>query len=75
MVAIVDSGVQAENFLRTFSAPEFLLLLLTSCRTVGLQGHAAACREDHLLMVNVSQARDLPDRGSIAEKVIGVTEF
>ena len=35
----------------------------------------AARSGDHLLVVNVSQARDLPDRGSIAQKLVGVNDF
>ena len=35
----------------------------------------AAGRGDHLLVVDVSQARDLPDRGSVAAQLISVNDF
>lgn len=77
MVEVLDSGMQAEKFLCTCPALESLLLsLLTSCRPMRLFNYVVAARSgDHLLVVNVSQARDLPDRGSIAQKLVGVNDF
>ncbi|MFB9993343.1 hypothetical protein ACFFLM_15340, partial [Deinococcus oregonensis] len=57
MVEIQGSGVEAQKFLRSFPSSESkLLLLLTSWRTVRLQGDVvAACRRDHLLVVDALQ--------------------
>ena len=35
----------------------------------------AAGRGDHLLVVDVSQARDLPDRGSVATELVGINDL
>jgi hypothetical protein len=43
---------------------------------VGLFDHVvAAGRGDHLLVVDASQARELPDRGSIPPQLIGVDDL
>ena len=77
MVEVLDSGVQVEEFLRSSSPLERLLLtFLTPCGTVGLLNHiVAANRGDHLLVVNVNQARNFPDRGPVTPQLIGVYNF
>ncbi len=77
MVKVGDVGVQAEKFLCTFPVLESLLLsLLTSCWRVRLFDQIVATRSgDHLLVVNVSQTRDLLDCGSRAQKLVGVNDF
>ena len=35
----------------------------------------AARRKDHLLVIDVDQARDLPDRGDVTPQLIGVNDF
>ena len=77
MVEVLDSRVQAQKFLSAFSSFEpKLLSLLTPCRTVGLLDQVITARRgDHLLVVDVDQARQFPDRGPIAPQLIGVNDF
>ncbi|MBB5363596.1 hypothetical protein HNQ08_002702 [Deinococcus humi] len=62
------SRVQTQAFLRSLPPLEALLLaFLTPCRTVSLfNGVVAAGRGNHLLVVDLGQTRDLPDRRAIA---------
>ena len=77
VVEVLDPGVQAQKFPSTLSSFETLLTsLLTPCGTVRLLKQiVAAGRGDHLLVVDVDQARDLPDRGPVAAELIGVNDF
>ena len=70
---VFNSGVQAQEFLSAFPPPESLLLaFLTPCGTVRLLNHIVTSgSRDHLLMVDIDQARNLPNRGSIASELIG----
>jgi len=72
-----DPGVQAQEFLSAFSSFKSLLTaLLSSCGSMFLLDNiVTACRGDHLLMVDVSQARDLPDRGSVTAEMIGMNDL
>jgi len=71
---VSDSGVEVQEFLSAFSPSESLLTsFLSPCRTVRLFDDViAACRGDHLLVVDVDQARDFSDCGSIAAELIGM---
>ncbi len=68
------SGVEAQEFLSAFPPFEPLLLsFLSSCGSVFLLNDIVSSgRGDHLLVVNVSQARDLPNRGTVASELIGM---
>ncbi len=72
-----DPGVEAQEFLSAFPSCEALLTsLLSPCGSVFLLNEVvAAGRGDHLLVVDVNQARDLPDRGSVAAKLISVDDL
>jgi hypothetical protein len=71
MMKVLYPCVQAQKFLCTFPPPESKLLpFLTSWKTVRLLNDVvAACRRDQLLVVDVIQARDLSDRGSLAAEL------
>jgi len=73
IVKVLDPGVQAQECLSAFSLSASLLLpLFTPCRTVGLLDKMVTSgRRDHLLMVDVDEAGNLPDGGSIASELIG----
>ena len=77
MVKVLDSGVQAQKFLSAFPSFESLLLsFLTPCGTVRLFDHVVAPgRGNHLLVVDVDQTGDLPDRGPVAPQLIGVNDL
>ena len=66
-----DPGVQIQECLSAFLSSEALLTsLLSPCGSVFLLNDVvAAGRGDHLLVVDVSQAWDFPDRGSIAPQL------
>ena len=70
---VFNSGVQAQEFLSAFPPPESMLLaFLTPCGTVRLLNQIVTSdSRDHLLMVDIDQARNLPNRGSIAPELIG----
>ena len=70
---VIDSSVQVQEFLRSRSPLESLLFsLLTPCGTVGLLDQVVTSgRRDHLLVVDIDEAPNLPDRGSIAPELIG----
>ena len=77
MVKVLDPGVQAQKFLRSFPPPESKLLpFLTPCGTVGLLDQVVATRcGNYLLVVDVDQAWDLPDRSAVTRQVIGVNDL
>ena len=77
MVEVGDPGVQTQELLSAFPLSEPLLnSLLSPCRSVFLLNNiVATCRGDHLLVVDVSQARDLPDRCSITPELVGVDDL
>ena len=68
MVEVFHEGVQVQKFLCSLSPLEPMLLsFLTPCKTVRLFNHVVpACRGDHLLVIDVSQARNASDRSSTA---------
>ena len=68
------SGVQLKKSLRPPDLTKTKLLsLLTSCGTVRLFDQVvAACRGNHLLVVDIDEALDLPDRRAIAPQLIRV---
>ena len=70
---VLDLGVQAQKFLRAFPPPEALLVpFLTPCSTVGLFDHVVVSGGgDHVLVIDMKQARELPDRGSVTPQLIG----
>jgi len=76
-VEVGDSGMQVQKFLRAFPPLEFLLLsFLTPCRTVGLFNQVITARRgDHLLVVDVDQTGELPDRRPVAPELIGVNDL
>ncbi len=73
MVEVLNPGMQAQKFLCAFSPSEALLLpFLTPCSAVGLLNHVITARcGAHLLVVDLDQVRDLPDRRSITPQLIG----
>ena len=77
MVEIGDPGMQAQEFLSAFASFKSLLTsLLSPCRSVFLFDNIVTLGcGDHLLVINVGQTRDLPDRGSIALKLIGMNDL
>jgi len=77
MVEVLDSCVQAQKFLSAFSPLESLLMsLLVPCRTLGLSNDVVTpgCR-NYLLVINVDQTRDFPDRSSVAAELIGMDDL
>ena len=77
MVEVSHSGVQTQEFLSAFPSPESLLTsLLTPCRTVGLLDQVITTRcGNHLLMVDIDQTWDLPDRSAVTPQLIGVNDL
>ena len=77
MVEVGHSGVQAQKFLSAFSSFEALLTsLLTPCGTVGLLDQVITTRcGNHLLMVDIDQTWDLPDRSAVTPQLIGVNDL
>ena len=77
MVKVANSGVQVQEFLRSFLPLESLLLsFLTPCRSVRLLYDVVApgCG-DHLLVVDALQARELSNRGSVAAELVGMDDL
>ena len=77
MVEIGDPSMQAQEFLRSFSPLEALLTsLLTSCAAMLFLNNVVApgCG-DHLLVVDISEGRDLPDRGCVAAELISMNDL
>jgi len=77
MVEVGHPGMQTQEFLSTLPSSEPLLgSFLSSCGSVFLLNDVVAPgRGDHLLMVDVSQARDLPDRGSVTPELIRMNDL
>jgi len=77
MVEIGDPGVQTQERLSTFPSSEPLLTaLLSPCGSMFLLDNIVTARRgDHLLVINVGQTRDLPNRGSVTLKLIGVNDL
>ena len=77
MVEVGHSGVQVQELLSAFPSSKSLLTSLFSpCGSMFLQGDVVTARcRDHLLVVDASQAWDLPDRGSITPQLIGVDDL
>jgi len=77
MVEVGDPGMQAQECLGAFPPLEPLLLsFLSPCGSVFLQGGVGtAGGGDHLLVVNVGRARDLPNRGPGAPELIGMDDL
>ena len=77
MVEILDSRVQAQKFLCTFPPLESLLLSsLTPYGTVGLlnQVITAGCG-NHLLVVDIDEARNFSDRSSVTPQLVGMNDL
>jgi len=77
MVKVADSSVQIQNFLRSFLPLEFLLVsFLTPCRSVRLLNDvvAPACG-DHQQVIDVDQARERSNRGSVAAERVGMDDL
>ena len=77
MVKVGDPGVQTQELLSAFPPFESLLRsLLSSCRSVFLLNDVVTpgCG-DHLLMVDVDQAGDLSNRGSVTAELIGMVDL
>jgi hypothetical protein len=77
MVEVGDPGVQAQELLSAFPPLEsWLLSFLSPCGSVFLQGDVVTPGGgDHLLMVDVDQAGNLSDRGSVAAELIGMDDL
>ena len=70
---VLETGMQAEKFLRAFPPFQSLLLsLLTPCGTVRLLHEVVAtCCGDHRLVIDIDKTRDLPDCRPVAPQLIG----
>ena len=77
MVEVGDPGVEAQECLSAFPSFEALLTsLLSPCGSVFLLNDVvAAGRRDHLLVVDIDQARDFPDRSSVAAELVGMNHL
>jgi len=77
MVEVGHSGVQTQEFLRSFPPLESLLTsLLSPCGTVRLFDHVVTSgRRDHLPVVDIDQTWDLSNRGSVAAELIGMDDL
>jgi len=77
MVEVSDPGMEAQEGLGAFPSSEPLLTaLLSSCGSMFLLNNVIAARRgDHLLVVNVSQARDLSDGCSVAPELVGMNDL
>ena len=75
MVKIGDPGMQTQECLSAFPSSESLLrLLLSACGSVFLFDDVVTPGgRDHLLGVDVDQARDLSNRGSVAAQLVGAS--
>ena len=77
MVKVGDPGVQTQEFLSAFLSSESLLTsLLSPCRSVFLLNNVVipSCG-DHLLVIDICQTRDLPDRGSVTPELVGMDDL
>ena len=77
VVKVRDAGVQPQKFLSAFPPLEPLLTsLLSSCGVMFLLNNVVvAGRRDHLRVMDVSQARDLPDGCSVTSELVGVNDL
>jgi len=77
MVKVRDPGMYTQEFLSAFPPVESLLgSLLSACGSMFLQGDVVAvCRGDHLLVVDVSQAGDLSNCGSVTPELVGMDDL
>ncbi len=77
MVKVANPSVQVEEFLRSLLPLESLLLsFLTPCRPVRLLNDVVALGcGDHLLVVDVDQARDPSNRSSVAAELVGMDDL
>jgi len=77
MVEVGDPRVEAQKFLSALPSSEPLLASLLSPRgsVFLLNDIVAAGCGNHLLVVDVSQAWDLPDSGSVAAKLVGMNDL
>jgi len=77
MVKVGDSGVEVQELFSAFPPLEPLLTsLLSPCGSMFLFNDVVtAGRGDHFLVVDLCQARDLPDRGPVAAKLVGMDEL
>lgn len=69
--------MQTQKFLRTFPPFEVLLMsLLAPCRTVRWQGQgvAAGCGA-HRPVIDIDEARNLPNRSSVTLQLIGMNDL
>jgi len=74
---VFETGMEAEEFLHAFlSLKSLLLSFLTPCGTMGLFNNVvAACRGNHLLVVDRRQSRDCPDRPPVTSELIGTDDL
>jgi len=77
MMEVGDPGVKAQEFLSAFPSFEALpTSLLTPCKTVRLLNHSVATRRgDDVLMVDVDQTGELPNRAPITPQLIGMDDL
>ena len=77
MVEVGDSGVQVQEFLSACPSLEPLLTpLLSPCGSMFLLNDVVTSgRGDHLLVVNVDEAGDLSNRGSVTPELIGMDDL
>jgi len=76
IVKVGDPGVQTQELLSAFPPFESLLRsLLSPCRLVFLLNDVVTLGGgDHRPVVDVDQARELPDRGPVAAELIGMDD-
>ena len=69
--------MQAQKFVSAFPPLKSKLLpFLTPCGAMRSLNHSVAARRgDHLLVVDVSQARDLPNRCPTAPQSVGMNDL
>ena len=77
MVEVGDPGMQTQEFLSAFGSSESLLTsLLSSCGSVFLFNDiVTAGRRDDPLVINLCQARDLPDRSSVTPELVSMNDL
>jgi len=77
MVEMSHPGVQTQEFLSAFSSSEPLLTaLLSSCGSMFLLNNVVPLGGgDHLLVIHVDQARDLPDGRPATAQLIGMNDL
>ena len=77
MVEVGDPGMQAQECLSTFPSSEPLLAsFLSSCGSMFLLNHfVTPGHGDDLLVVDIIQARDLSDRGSVTTELVRMNDL